>query len=1183
MKEKIGFVHLHNHSCYSLLDGLSRIDEIIEKAKEYEMDAVALTDHGNLFGAFEFYEQSKNSGIKPIIGSEVYLVQDRTRKKFTREEQDLRWHLLLLAKNKKGYQNLSNIVSIGYQEGLYGGFPRIDKEILEKYSDGLIVTSGCLASEIPYLIARKKEAEAYKVLKYYLDVFGERFYIELQNQNIMDVDGTGISQIYICSILHKWAQKNNIKCIITNDSHYISKSDEPTHDIMLCINTNSKVSDPKGHGPGKRFGFYNDEFYFKSPREMFLAFVGLFDEKEIIKFMENTLEIAHQIEDYSLHGDFVLPEIPVPKGFNSIDEYFEHLVWEGAKKVYKNISDEIKDRIRYEISVIKEMGFASYFLIVRDIINWAKDNGIYVGPGRGSAAGSIVSYCLGITQIDPIKYGLLFERFLNLGRKSLPDIDTDFEDTERDKVLEYITNKYGKDCVGQIITFQRLQDKASFKDVARVLDIPFSISNKISKIYLNGNFTYEQIKNFIKKDTTIPQNLSQQILNALTISKKLDNIPRSIGKHAAGIVIAPGKLTNYLPVCIVKDSPLPVTQYEMEWVEKAGLVKIDILGLTTLSVIKNTLKLIKELDGIEININEIPQDDPLTFELFQRGELIGIFQFESEGMRKYMKKLKPTSIEDLMAMNALYRPGPMKFIDEYIECKNNPQKIKKVHPILDECLKETYGILVYQEQVIRIAKEMAGYSPSEADDLRKVISKKQKEKIPYHKEKFIQGCLKNSIPKEIAEQTFARIEEFGDYGFNKSHAAAYSILAYQTAYLKAHYPAYYMAALLSAHMNNRTKLNEYMQEARRMNLNILPPDLNKSRAYFYPQNEKEIRMGLLGIKDIGEALVSKIIEERDKNNKFLSLIDFIRRMKTRALTKKSLEALGFAGALDSFLPKRNIISGTYPPKNESFAEKLINTANTQNSNTLFSNLVTTNNNEEIPIPLPPQTLSDFQMLLKEREYIGFFLTKHPLDFFQPIPKLWDTITVSKILSSFTEENNKKKNHNFSSYERLTLIVTDSISTKEFLQITCEDYTGTLNLKIHSSSTEVPLQVGDIILLQATFSGKKMSNLQILPINRINHPIHLNIWMLFEENPLKILASISNFSNNEFQMQVIINLHIKNTRTATTKTFKSATPINLPLHAINELYNAHQKNILNLELHFPYFSSSTPQILAEISD
>ncbi|HXA00726.1 MAG TPA: DNA polymerase III subunit alpha, partial [Cytophagaceae bacterium] len=705
------FSHLHCHTQYSLLDGAAGISALMKKAKEDNMKAVAMTDHGNMFGAFSFVAEANKAGVKPIVGCEFYMVEDRHKKVFSKENKDNRYHQLMLAKDQEGYQNLARLCSLGYIDGLYSKWPRIDKELVLKYHKGLIATTCCLGAEVPQAILNKGEKEAEEIFKWWLDLFGEDYYVELQRHNLKE-------QIEVNKVLVKFAQKYNVKMIASNDSHYVDRDDFNAHDILLCVNTGELQKTPVGDGKGFRFGFPNDEFYFKNQAEMNKLF------HDLPEAIDNTNEIVSKITPPKLERDILLPNFPLPPGFVTMDDYLHHLTFEGAKKRYKEISGEVEERLNYELSVIKMMGFAGYFLIVSDFIAAGKNLGVAVGPGRGSAAGSAVAYSIGITNIDPIKYSLLFERFLNPQRVSMPDIDIDFDDVGRQRVIDYVVNKYGKNQVAQIVTFGTMAARSSIKDVARTLDLPLSDANYLAKLVPEAPGTtlkkaFEEINEL--KEIKKGNDLRAQTLN---LAEKLEGSVRNTGIHAAGIIIAPDDITKYIPVCVSKDSELLVSQFDGKLIESAGMLKMDFLGLKTLSIIKDALALIKKNYDLDIDIDTIPEDDAKTFALYQRGDTVGTFQFESEGMRMYLKDLKPTSIEDLIAMNALYRPGPMQFIPNFINRKHGKEKVEYPHPLLEDLLKNTHGIMVYQEQIMQTAQVLAGYSLGGADLLRRAMGKK---------------------------------------------------------------------------------------------------------------------------------------------------------------------------------------------------------------------------------------------------------------------------------------------------------------------------------------------------------------------------------------------------------------------------------------------------------------------------
>jgi DNA polymerase-3 subunit alpha len=1021
------FSHLHVHTQYSLLDGAADISSLYKKAIADNMPAIAITDHGNMFGVFSFVaEASKHNTpenpnkIKPIVGCEFYVVENRHKKQFTKEDKDVRYHQLMLAKNAEGYRNLTKLCSLGYIEGVYGKYPRIDKELILQYHKGLIATTCCLGAEVPRTILKKGEIEGEKVFKWWLDLFGEDYYVEVQRHDIPE-------QNKVNEVLLRFAKKYNVKIIASNDSHYVNVEDYNAHDILLCINTGEKQSTPStketddddaANKKGKRFAFYNDQFYFKNTEEMTTLF------QDIPESIDNTNEIVSKIETLKLKQDILLPNFPIPDKFQihkkaeKIDdkttltpdtlnqwEYLKHLAFEGAKKRYKEISPEIEERLNFELFTIKTMGFAGYFLIVADFIKAGRDLGVFVGPGRGSAAGSVVAYCTGITNIDPIKYNLLFERFLNPDRKSMPDIDTDFDDEGREKVLNYVVEKYGKNQVAQIITYGTMAAKTSIKDVARVLDLPLNDANMLTKLVPErpgieldrvlhaplsgaGGLTDKEKENLSSDDMELIRKLRDIYKTESAQSKVLkealilEGSVRNTGVHAAGIIIAPKDLTEIIPVATAKDSELYVTQYEGTVVEDAGVIKMDFLGLRTLTIIRDALKLIKENHGIEIDIDTIPLDDKKTFELYQHGETNGTFQFESAGMQKYLKDLKPDKFDDLIAMNALYRPGPLAYIPNYIARKHGKEKIVYELAEMEEFLKETYGVTVYQEQVMLLSQKLAGFTKGDADVLRKAMGKKQKAVLDKMKDKFISGATKKGHPKDKLEKIWTDWEAFAQYAFNKSHSTCYAFVAFQTAYLKAHYPAEYMSAVLTHHLSNIDKITFFMEEARRMGIPVLSPDVNESKYQFSVNKRGEIRFGLGAVKGVGEAAVHSIVEERTKNGAFKNIFDFVKRINLRAANKKTLENLTYAGAFDSYGLSRS----TYitPDKDGiSFLEMLSKWGTRTQETKLGSHtsLFGDSTDAQIPEPIIPtiEQWSSLEQLKFERDVIGFYLSGHPLD------------------------------------------------------------------------------------------------------------------------------------------------------------------------------------------------------------
>jgi len=853
------------------------------------------------------------------------VVADRSKKTFTKEQKDERYHQVLLAKNKQGYENLLKLTSLGYTEGMYSKYPRIDKELIEKYHEGLIATTCCLGAYVPQTILHDGENEAEKEFKWWLNMFGEDYYIEIQRHGIKDQDKVNLS-------LLKFAAKHNVKVIASNDSHYTDQEDYNAHDILLCLNTGEKKSTP-GYDDfinddvqlkERRFKFPNDQFYFKKTDEMKELF------KDIPHSIDNTNEVAGKIEILNLKKDILLPNFPIPKEFqkhtdNNLNqwEYLHFITYEGAKKRYSEITEEIRERLDFELFTIKTMGFAGYFLIVSDFIQAGRDLGVFVGPGRGSAAGSVVAYCVGITNIDPIKYNLLFERFLNPDRKSMPDIDTDFDDDGRQKVIDYVVKKYGRNQVAQIVTFGTMAAKMSIKDVARVLDLPLAESNMLAKLVpdrpgtelrrcLHAPLTIKEgLKSLEEKEGFGSEDIEnikklREIYNSDTEKSKvlheaerLEGSVRNTGLHAAGIIIAPDDLKNIIPVATSKDSELLITQIQGSVIEEAGVIKMDFLGLKTLSILKTALDLIKQNHGIYIEIDELPLDDEKTYQLYQKGETNATFQFESAGMQKYLRDLKPDVFADLIAMNALYRPGPMAYIPDYVERKHGRADIVYDLPEMAEYLEETYGITVYQEQVMLLSQKLAGFSKGDADVLRKAMGKKQIAVLNKMKAQFMEGATKKGHPADKLEKIWADWESFAQYAFNKSHSTCYALVAYQTAYLKAHYPSEYMAAVLN-HAGSIEKITFFMEECKRMGLHVLGPDINESQRGFAVNKKGEIRFGMMGLKGVGENAIDYILEERAKKGPFSSIFDLVKRVNLRAASKKSLESLAYSGAFDCF-------------------------------------------------------------------------------------------------------------------------------------------------------------------------------------------------------------------------------------------------------------------------------------------
>jgi len=979
------FSHLHVHTQFSLLDGAADISKLYKKAAADGMKALAITDHGNMFGVFKFVAEAGKHNVKPIVGCEFYVVDDRHRKQFTKEKKDVRTHQLMLAKNAEGYKNLVKLCSLGYMEGLYSKWPRIDRELILKYHKGLIATTCCIGASVPQAILRKSEAEAEEEFKWWLDLFGEDYYIELQRHDIPE-------QNIVNATLLKYAKKYNVKVICSNDSHYVDQQDSNAHDILLCVNTGDMQSTPiatdEEGGKGYRFGFPNDQFYFKTQAEMGELF------KDVPESLDNTNEIVDKVEVLKLKRDILLPNFVIPPEFKVHSEitpdadtlnqweYLKHLTYLGAKERYKDISPEVQERIDFELFTIRTMGFAGYFLIVSDFIKAGRDMGVFIGPGRGSAAGSVVAYCIGITNIDPMKYNLLFERFLNPDRKSMPDIDTDFDDSGRQKVIDYVVDKYGKNQVAQIITYGSMAARTSIQDVGRVLDMPLSEVNALKKLV--PDTLGITLRGAIDQVPELQEIVKGHDLRATVLreAEKLEGSVRNTGVHAAGIIIAPYDLTDIVPVATAKDSDLLVTQFDGRVIEDAGVIKMDFLGLKTLTIIKDALRLIKQNYDLEIDIDTIPLDDAKTFELYQKGDTNGTFQFESDGMQMYLRDLKPDKFEDLIAMNALYRPGPIEYIPNFIKRKHGLEPITFDLADMEEYLGETYGITVYQEQVMLLSQKLAGFSKGDADVLRKAMGKKQIEVLNKMEAQFMNGAAEKGHAKDKLTKIWNDWKAFAQYAFNKSHSTCYAFVAYQTAYLKAHYPGEYMAAVLN-NQNSIEKISFFMDECRRMGVPVLGPDINESDMAFAVNKKGEVRFGLTGVKGVGDKAVESIIEERDLNGPYKNIYDFAQRSNTRSVNRKSYENLVYGGAFDAMGLNRAQFFAKTENGILTGVERLIKYANdyqnTQSSSqsSLFGGSVAS----YIPEPALPEA-DEWPLIEKlkyEKDVIGIYLTGHPLD------------------------------------------------------------------------------------------------------------------------------------------------------------------------------------------------------------
>lgn len=974
--KRADFIHLHNHTQYSLLDGALKIDDLLAKAKEYKMPALAITDHGNMFGAIEFYKKAIASGIKPIIGSEVYVAAaSRFKKEPIPGLPDAGFHLILLVKNQDGYKNLIRLSTAGYQEGFYHR-PRIDKDILRKNHQGLIGLSSCLRGEVPYLLMKGNYKKAKKIAEEYVSILGEgNFYLELQDHGTEDEKKAREPLI-------KLSSETGIPLVASNDCHYLKKEDWAAHDALLCIQTGRIIKE------SDRLKFSTDQLYFKSPEEMRELF------KDNPAAIENTIKIGEECNLQLEFGKFHLPHFPLPAGYESPESYLGYLARKGLAQRYSKVTPGLEERLEYELKIINQMGYPGYFLIVKDFIDHAKGKGIPVGPGRGSAASSLVSYALGITNIDPIKYGLLFERFLNPERISLPDIDIDFSDRGRDKIIEYVIGKYGKDNVTQIITFGTMAARGAVRDVGRVLGLAYSEVDRIAKmIPLEPDITLERALE-VQPDLARLSESDPQIEKLISLSRTLEGLNRHASTHAAGVVIAPSKLTQFVPLYVSAKDEI-TTQYDMKGIEDIGLLKMDFLGLRTLTVIDDTLKMLREERNVNIDMNKIPLDDKKVFDLFSDGETVGIFQFESSGMRDYLKKLKPESLDDLTAMNALYRPGPLDsfVIDEYIQRKRGEKKIEYAHQLLEPILKETYGVIVYQEQVLKVASDLAGYSLGKADILRKAMGKKKPEMMAEQRDEFIKGAKETGIPEKTADRIFDLIATFARYGFNKAHSVGYAYIAYQTAYLKAHYPVEFMAATLSSETGDSGRIVTLMEECKRMGIRVLPPDANESVGKFKVFQDK-IRFGLEAVKNVGEIAINSMVAAREKFGRFTSIFQFCEEVDLRTVNKKALESLIGAGAFDSVHKNRaQLLAGVELAMNYGQA---VQKDKLKGQTTLFDLESGPGLSQKEPELLPVPEWPRSQILAREKEMLGFYVSGHPLAKYEEELKTFSTFTAETI-------------------------------------------------------------------------------------------------------------------------------------------------------------------------------------------
>ncbi len=1057
----MSFVHIHNHSHYSLLDGLTKIDELVRTAKESGAPAVALTDHGTMYGTIEFYKECRKQGIKPIIGVETYFAPNSRHDKVTRTDERSSYHLLLLARNNVGYKNLIKLVSLAHIEGFYYK-PRIDWEILSKYSEGLMASTACMGGEIPKLILSGKIDRARERILEFNKLLGQdNFYLEIMPH--FELEG----QKEINDQMIKFSRELNIPIIATNDIHYLNKDDAEAQDILLCMQNKKKITDTD------RMSMTGGNFSYISETQMREAF------PDVPEAIENTVKLAERCNVEIELGKYHLPSFDVPEGYDN-KSYLEHLCREGFVKRYGITYDEAdkekKDRMDYELSVINDMGWPSYFLIVADFVTWSRERNIVVGPGRGSAAGSLVCYLLGITNLDPIHYNLIFERFLNPDRVSMPDIDLDFADIRRDEVIHYVENKYGKDHVAQIITFGTMAARAAVRDVGRVLDYPYEYCDRISKMipmFTNLTTAIEKVPEV--RDIYNNEEGAKKILD---FALRLEGVSRHSSTHACGVLITGEPLTDHTPIQYASSSDQSiVSQYSLHPVEDLGLLKMDFLGLKNLTIIESAIKIIKNTRGVIIDIDNIPLDDEAAFELFQKGETTGVFQFESSGMKRYLKELKPTEFEDIIAMVALYRPGPMEWIPDYINGKHGKKKLEYLHPKLEPILKITYGVAIYQEQVMQMARDLAGFTMAQADVLRKAVGKKILKLLEEQKEKFIDGCVKNGISSDLAKTIFSFIEPFAGYGFNRSHAACYAMIGYQTAYLKAHWPTEFMAALLTADQQNTERVAIEIDECRNMGIDVKQPDINQSYDSFtvvtsgtetgdiVKEDEKVnvIRFGLNAIKNVGEHIVEVIIKERKENGPYRDISDFLTRVADKDLNKKSIESLTKSGALDLFNNRAELIGNM---ENLLRFNKEISEEQSTRQTSLFGDMPTMVNK----VRLDSYEELDRQLKLSwEKELLGLYITEHPFSDFRK--KMYNKVRLTPIsyLAEYVGSDDVKVSGIITTIKK---IMTRKNETMLFVKM--EDTVASTEIlvfpKLYQRNTEM-WQEGNVVLCSGTVSDK----------------------------------------------------------------------------------------------------------------
>lgn len=1039
---KTNFVHLHVHTHYSLLDGMGKINDYLDKAKSLGMDALAITDHGVMYGVIEFYKEAKKRGIKPIIGCECYIaprkLTDKTAKVDTKP-----YHIVLLAANEKGYKNLLKLTSIAHLEGYYYK-PRIDKKTLREHAEGLIALSACLHGEVSTHLTNVNREAAKKAALEYQEIFGkDNYYLELQDHPDLP------EQKMVNKEMIKLSKETGVPLVVTNDVHYANKEDAEAQDILLCVQTGKFVSDED------RMKMSTDNSL-RNPEDLAKAF------SEVPEALENTVKIAEKCNLKLDLGKILIPDFPVPKG-ETLKSYLEKNVKEGLLKRYGKIEKEIQERVDYELSVIEKMGYEGYFLIVSDYVNWAKDQGIVVGPGRGSAAGSVVAYALNIVDLDPIKYDLLFERFLNPDRISMPDIDIDFADDRRSEVIQYVTEKYGKDHVAQIITFGTMAARNAIRDVGRVLGISYGEVDQIAKSVPERMTLRQALRESQDLAGFYRENDSYKKL--IDLATKLEGVARHSSTHAAGVVISKEPLVEYAPLQkAVKGEISWQTQYEMHAIEDIGLLKMDFLGLSNLTIIKNTMRIIRKVYGEEVDIYKIPMDDKKTFNLLSKAETTGVFQLESAGMKRYIKDLKPSAFEDIIAMVSLYRPGPMQYIDDFIARKHGKKKIEYLHPLMENSLKNTYGIIVYQEQVMQMSKDMAGFTGGQADNLRKAMGKKIRDLMQKVGQEFVEGCEQNGVDKKIAEKTYQAMQDFAQYAFNKSHAACYALIAYWTAYLKAHYPTAFMAALLTSDYGNIDRIAIEIAECQRMKIEVLPPDVNESFAEFgVVKDTGNIRFGLSAIKNVGMGVIDAILIAR-KEGKFTSIEDFSKRVNSSELNKKVLDSLIKCGAFDSIIDDRALLIANM--------ERILTFANRSQGQTASGQIdLFGGSGVEMPplrLEKPLSVVSNAEKLHWEKELLGIYVSEHPANEYQETFLRNGATSIGEI----TEE---MSGHGITLGGVVTSIQKIQTRTKEtMIFVVFEDATGQTELiifpKLLRENQEV-WQTGKVLLVSGKVSTK----------------------------------------------------------------------------------------------------------------